>query len=532
MKRPLMAALTAGVLVVASACGGSSPSTGSGDDGGPPKPGGTLNIAMPSDGTTLDPHESPSFNTQERVGMTYGRLLRHKIGPDQPYGALKLEPDLATSWDISEDGLTYTFHLREGVKWQNVAPVNGREFVADDVIATFERIREKGFQVGALGPVTKMTAKDDHTVELKLSKPFAPLLNNMADQFMWIIPKEGAEGKFELQTKAIGTGPFILEKWERNVAATYKKNPDYWEKGKPYLDRVVFKVVPDQGARIAAYRSGETQLVGATTDEEAVALERSVAGTRVLNLLSGTPVNLFLNVDHKPLDDVRVRKALSMAIQRKSMKDAIFKGGQYGGPVAVSLKQWALPDAELAQLQPTNPTEAKRLLAEAGYPNGLDLKLMVTQGYGPLYPRVAEWLVEDFAKIGVRAKIEVVEYATYFTSRWPKQQYEMSVGPQTPFLEPDYWLRDQLHSDGPRNWMGVNDPKLDKMVEEQTQIMDPKERAEKIKEIQRYVLEQALPPVQVWNHPTKVLLHQEVKRFHPQPEYGYPELRETWLAQQ
>jgi len=496
-----------------------------------PRSGGTLTVAMPSDAPTLDPHKTPSFNTHERIGLVYSRLLKQEIGPDIPYGKAKLVGDLAERWEVAKDGLTYTFHLRKGVTWHDVPPVNGREFVAEDVVATFERIKKQGFQAGMLSNVTEIEAPDRHTVVLKLSKPFAPLLNFMANHHMWILPKEAVEGKVDLDHQAIGTGPFILERWDRDVVTVYRKNPNYYEKGKPYLDRVVFKVVPNQGARVAAFRSGETQLITASTPEEAEALRRAVPDVKEMELLSPAPLQLYLNLAREPFDDLRVRKAISMAIDREGMAKVLFGGGgAYPGPVQVTLDEYALSQDELKRLQPYDPEGAKRLLAEAGLPNGFSTTMIVTPGYGPQYIRVAEWVAEDLAKVGIKVKIEVVEYATYFSSRWPGKQFDMGVGLQTPFLEPDEFLRDQLHSKGSRNWYNISDPELDEMLIEQTRILDPAKRTEKIKEIQRYVLTELVNPIYLWTVPTTVLIGNTVRDFPPQPVYGYPELVATWVV--
>ncbi|MCG5217649.1 ABC transporter substrate-binding protein [Streptosporangium soli] len=531
-RRKSLTALMITICLAASACGGGGAGTSGpqAQENGPPRPGGTLTVAMPSDAPTLDPHKSSSFNTHERLGLVYSRLLKQEIGPDVPYGKAKNVGDLAEKWEVAENGLTYTFHLRKGVRWHDVAPVNGREFVAGDVVATFERIQKQGFQAQMLRNVTSVKASDEHTVVLKLSKPFAPLLNFMANHHMWILPKEAVDGTVNLDRQAIGTGPFVLERWDRDVAAVYKKNPTYYDTGKPYLDGVVFKVVPNQGARVAAFRSGESQLVSASTPEEALALKQAAPNATMLDLLSSAPVQVYFNMKREPFDDLKVRKAISLAIDREGLAKALFDGGKYPGPVQVTQEEYALPQDELKQLQGHDQAKAKQLLAEAGLPNGFSTNMIVTPGYGPQYVRLAEWVVEDLAKIGIKVKLEVVEYATYFSSRWPGKQYDMGLGLQTPFLEPDEFLRDQLHSEGSRNWYNISDPKLDDLLIEQTTLLDEAERTEKVKEIQRYVLENLVNPIYVWTVPSRVLINESVRDFHPQPAYGYPELVSTWMV--
>ncbi|MBB4930437.1 peptide/nickel transport system substrate-binding protein [Lipingzhangella halophila] len=498
--------------------------------GGQPQQGGSLSIGMPSDTTTINPFEETSYNTHERLGLVYGRLLRYKTGPDQEYGDLEIEGDLAEDWDISDDGLRYTFHLREDVTWQDVPPVNGRDFTADDVVATLRKAQQEGFQAALLGPVENIEAPDDNTVVLELSDPFAPLLNNMANHTMWIVPREGIEGEYDLGTTAIGTGPFIMEHWRRNIETSYSRNPDYWEDGKPYLDEVTIQVIPDQASRIAAFRAGETQLMSTYTPEEAMSLASASPDVRAMQNPGRQGIYLNLNHTKEPFDDIRVRRAMSMAIDREGMGESLFNGGDYTGPVHITLKEFALSQDELAELQPHDPERARELLAEAGYPDGFSATLKTTPGYGQTYVRATEWVVEDLARVGIEVEMEMVEYATYFTNTWPTVDYEISAGPQTPFLEPDEWLRAQHHSEGYRNWYNIDDPEVDQAVAAQAGILDPEVRAENVRDAQRYLLEEVVNPIQIWSPSSFSMAHPTIRNLNPQPVYGFPYMRELWLA--
>ncbi len=501
------------------------------EQGGHPQHGGALNVGMPSDTPSINPFEETSYNTHERLGLVYGRLLRYEIGPDQEYGDLEIEGDLAEDWDVSTDGLRYTFHLREGVTWQDVSPVDGREFVADDVVASLQKAQQDGFQAALLGPMDTIEAPDDHTVVLELDQPFAPLLNNMANHTMWIVPQEGIEGEFDLATTAIGTGPYIMEHWRRNVETRYRRNPDYWEGEKPYLDTITIQVIPDQASRIAAFRAGETQLMTTYTPEEAMSIASASSEVRTLQNTGRQGIYLNLNQDAEPFDDIRVRRAISMAIDREGMGESFFSGGDYTGPVHIALQEYALDQDELAEKQPHDPERARELLAEAGYPDGFSATLKTTSGYGQMYVRATEWVVEDLAQVGIEVDMEMVEYATYFTNTWPTVDYEMSAGPQTPFLEPDEWLRAQHHSEGYRNWYNIDDPEIDEVVAEQTTISDPEERAESVRDAQRYLLDEVVNPIQVWTPPTYAMAHPTIRNLNPQPVYGFPHMRELWLAE-
>jgi len=501
-----------------------------GQQEGQPKPGGVYTILSPADPDMLDPHKQSSIYTHNIVGLVYSKLLTYKTGPDVDYSDYVLTGDLAEDWEVSEDGKVYTFHLRKDAKWQNVPPVNGRPVVAEDVIATMERIRSlPGHQAYMLEKVEKMEAPDDHTVVFTLKEPFAPFLNYMANHYMWILPKEGVEGKFDLATKAIGSGPFILEKWEDNVEAILKRNPDYYEKGKPYLDEVRIMVVPDQGARIAAFRAGQAESIGIISPREVENLRKSNPDINVSKVLFPTYVIVYMNMTKPPFDDLRVRKAISMAIDRKGLTKQIFGDGEVSSPVNPSLADWGLPLEEREALQPYDPEKAKALLKEAGYPNGFSTKIMVTNAYGEQVIQAAQWIAEDLKKVGINAEIEVVEYATYFSKRWPGLQYDIGVGFQSFYQEPDEWLRGQLHSKSPRNWFGVKIPELDKMLDEQRLIMDEEQRKKKVHEIQRYVLENVINPIPLITHYVETPHQPWVRDHHPHASYGNTHLKDVWL---
>ncbi|HWL13059.1 MAG TPA: ABC transporter substrate-binding protein, partial [Ureibacillus sp.] len=454
-----------------------------------PKSGGTYTILSAADPDMLDPHKQSSIYTHMMAGLVYNKLVSYETGPDAEFTDYNVVPDLAERWEISEDGKVYTFYLREAY-WHDKEPVNGRQVTAEDVVATMERIINlPGHQAALLSEVDSIVAQDAQTVVFTLKQPFAPFLNFMANHFMWILPKEAVDGKFDLATDAIGTGPFVLEKWEDNVQATYKKNQKYYEEGKPYLDEVIYKVVPDQASRIAAFRTGQAEAIGSLSPEELSQLLKTNPDTTVFDALFPTQEQLYMNMKKEPFTDIRVRKAISMAVDRQSMVDAIYGGGEVSGPVNPSLGDWALPLEEREALQPYNPEEAKKLLKEAGYPKGFDTKMIVTNGYGEQLVRVAQWVAEDLRNIGINVEIEVVEYATYFSERWPNVDYDIGVGYQTYFQESDEWLRTQLHTNGSRNWYNISDPELDKMLDEQRMILDEEERKEYVHDIQRYVLE-------------------------------------------
>lgn len=496
---------------------------------GEPKSGGTLTIMDIAHPENLDPITTASLRAHNIVGMVYNKLVNFPIPTNtEQFSDFTVGPELAREWEISEDGLQYTFHLRDDVNWHDIPPVNGRPFVSDDVVATMKKIQEVGHQAFTLKSVEKIEAPDEHTVVFTLSKPDAAFLSYLANHFMWILPKEAIDGKVDIENTAIGTGPFMLEKFERNVETIFTKNPNYFVEGLPYLDKVVSKIIPDTSTQIAAYRTGQADTIENLSPEDMQNLEGQFDDQVIFKPLYQTNTRIFLNMDRPPFDDLRVRKAISLAVDRKGLADSIWDGGVVAGPIPSHLGDWVIPVEEREELQPYNVEQAKELLAEAGYPDGFDTTIMTTEGYGQQWVRTAEWVLEDLRQIGINAKLDVVEYGTWISDRWPNSKFDMGVSPQFTQLEPDEFFN-RYKSDSNLNWFGINDPKLDRMIDEQKVMMDEEKRKEKVHEIQRYIVNEVANPIEL-STPYQPTLHRGyVKNFYKHGSYGYIHLRNVWI---
>ncbi len=499
--------------------------------------GGSLVVSWGSDIASLDPLGSSSFNTQYRLAPAVQRLITFDSGPDIGYTAQVLKPELATDWTISDDLLTYTFNLRQGVMWHDIAPVGGREFTSADVKATFDAILAEGHQAALLENVTSVETPDDSTVVLNLSAPFAPLLNNMASHFMWILPQEAFEEGYDRTNTVIGTGPFILDEREVDVRTTYVRNPNYWdvdENGNqlPYLDGMELLVINDTQQVVAAFKAGEIDLMAnAVPVEVREQLMGDYPEAFYGEWIDAGMGQIGVNMDREPFDDIRVRQAISLAIDRDTMGETIRGGGTVPSNVAPALADYVLPEEERREYLYYDPERARELLAEAGFPDGFDATLIATDRYGANYTAQTEWVVEDLKAIGINVTLDMLDYATYFGSRWPDVEYDLQFGPQTPFLEPDEWLRLQMRTDGARNWYNLSDPELDVLIDEQLSIVDADERAEKIREIQRYALENVLNPIPVWTYFSQWSYAPEVQNFYRHGSYGFAGIERVWLGQ-
>jgi peptide/nickel transport system substrate-binding protein len=464
-------------------------------DGGDPQPGGTFFTATTTEAPTLDPHKAASAYTQSAVsGSVYSKLLEFASGRGVPYGTNETEGDLAESYESSDDGRVWTFKLRNGVMWQDIAPVSGREFTSADVICTMDRIRSlPGVQNNLLVNVDSWTAPDDYTVVFTLKDPYAAFNETMAHYYMEILPCEGTRGEFDLAQQAIGTGPFILETWERKIQKIYKKNPNYFVDGKPYLDEIRLAVITDPATGLAQFRAG--QLDNTFISEQLVASVESTNPEAFIRRDSGTTEAItFMNQANKPFDDVRVRKAVMHALDRQAEGEAISSPDfALSGPIPPLLFGSLTPE-ESAEATPYDPERSRELLAEAGYPDGFTVTMLTSDGWGPYIVNRAQFAQEDLKAIGLNVELKVVDYATWY-STFQAKDYDLGFGYLTAMLSADEYLSSLYMTGGTRNWFNISDPELDRLIAQQRGILDRDEREEKLREINYYILDNIANPV-------------------------------------
>jgi peptide/nickel transport system substrate-binding protein len=538
-----LSAATAAVMLIA-ACSGTSGGTKRGTDSlnqdatvsgklpsdGPPEDGGLIRVNQAADAPTLDPHKSASYSVPAAVTSTvYSKLVEFKTSRTLPYGSMEVGPDLAESWKQSDDGLSWTFNLRKGVKFHKIAPVNGREFTSADVKCTIDRINTlPGVQKNLLDIVQSLDTTDPYKAIFNLKVPYPAFDETMASFYMAMLPCEGTSGQFNLAEQAIGTGPFIMSEWKRKVETTYVKNPDYFIPGKPHLDGYKVVIMADPASAIAAMRTGELDFTGSVNET----LLPSLTTTNPEMVVRSTPLlgpnQVMFNQAKAPFNDYRVRKAIAMAVDRKGLGDT-FYGGHYQitGPIP-PLLFGGMPSDEAEKMIPYDPAGAKKLLAEAGYPNGFDAKMLTTDGYGPQFVSTAQWVQQDLKAIGVNVSLDIIDYATYF-STFGAKGYDIGWGLSTSFLTADEWLQALYTTTGPRNWFNTADPKLDKMIEEQRSILDEGKRNDKLQEINKYILANVLTPFMSIMYSTLLTQQPWVHNLYNHPAYGRSYMLDVWV---
>jgi peptide/nickel transport system substrate-binding protein len=456
-------------------------------------------------------------------GTVYGKLVDVATGPDMQ--GLEIVPDLAESWEISPDGLTYTFHLRDDVRWQNIPPVSGRPFTSDDVVATFRALKQ-ATQVHQwmIAPVTDISAPDAHTVVFTLGQTYAPLLEYLAYHFNMILPREGLDGRFDLATQAIGTGPFIVESHTPDVEWVLRRNPDYHVPGRPYLDEIRRPILTDTAAVTAALRSGRLDI--GTTSDVNVADELRARDFSVIEA-PGAPISFYLNPGVEPFDDLRVRRAVATAIDWDGMGESIRGHYNLTSLLRPDTSTAALTPDEVRGLRPFDPEGARRLLTEAGLPNGFDTTLMV-QRVDDEDVREAQWMQADLADVGTRAEIEIVDPGTGIARR-RSHDFAMAKALRGVHLPDQVW-RD-FAPDSIENYALVADPTVDEMVARTRTELDPAARDELYRQLQRRMeteVVQALYPIQKFDY---ALTNARVQDLWPSPIYQGRRLADVWLSE-
>ncbi|MBD8109046.1 dipeptide ABC transporter periplasmic-binding protein DppA [Erwinia persicina] len=357
----------------------------------------------------------------------YNRLVEFTIGTTE------LHPGLAEKWDVSADGKTYTFHLRKGVKWQTTKDFKPtRDFNADDVVFTFERQLDKnnkyhgvsggsyeyfeGMDMPAL--ISKIVKVDDNTVRFELTRPESPFLADLGMDFASILSAEYADNMLKAGTpekvdlNPVGTGPFQLLQYQKDSRILYKANAEYWGT-KPKIDRLVFSITPDASVRYAKMQKGECQVMPYPNPADIARMKQD----KNINLLEQPGLNvgyLSFNVEKKPLDNLKVRQALTMSVNKKAIIEAVYQGAGQEAKNLIPPTMWGYNDA--IQDYPYDPVKAKALLKEAGMADGFTIDLWampVQRPYNPNARRMAEMIQSDWAKIGVKAKIVTYEWGEY-----------------------------------------------------------------------------------------------------------------------
>ncbi|MBD9653789.1 ABC transporter substrate-binding protein [Pseudomonas sp. PDM12] len=454
-------------------------------------------------------------------------------------GGTKAQPGLATSWDISEDGLTYTFHLREGVKFHTTDYFKPtREFNADDVLFTFQRMLDRNHPFRKAYPsefpyftdmgldknIAKIEKTDDHTVVFTLNAVDAAFVQNLAMNFAAVHSAEYADqllkaGKAsEINQKPIGTGPFVFSRYQKDAAIRYKGNKEYWAPDQVKIDNLIFSINTDASVRAQKLRAGECQV---TLNPRPADL-KGLQADKNLNVPTAPGYNLgyiAYNVTRAPFDKLEVRQALDMAVNKQAIIDAVYQGAGQLAVNGMPPTQWSYDES--IKDAAYNPEKAKELLKAAGVKEGTEITLWampVQRPYNPNARLMAEMLQADWAKIGVKARIVSYEWGEYIKRAHAGEHDAMLIGWTGDNGDPDNWLGTLYGCasvDG-NNFSKWCNAEYDKLVVAAKRVTDQNERTELYKQAQ-VVLKREVPITPIAHSTVYQPMRASVKGFQISP---------------
>jgi len=453
----------------------------------------TIVLGLVAEPTSMDPGQVTDINSIRVHKNLYDSLVR--FADD----SFDLRPALATSWNISADGLTYTFKLRQGVWFHDGTPFDAQavKFEFDrmlDPISPYHSTGPFPFAGFFYGAIKETTVADPNTVVMRLDHPFAPLLNNLTEPIAGIVsPTAVKKWNKEFAQHPVGTGPFKFVAWEHNVRVVLERNADYWD-GPPKLGRLIIRPIVDEQVRLTELLAGNVDVI-ADVPPDNVAQVKSTPDLVFLQTPGPHVWWVALNMTKAPFNDVRVRRAANYAVNKVAIVNDILKGtgAVSSGPIPPAIA-WAY--ATPSETYAYNPSRAKQLLAEAGYPNGFSVVFWVTEsGSGMQSPKtMAEAIQADLAAVGIKATIKTFEWGAYLN------KYNTGLGQEADMAEmswmlgsgdPDIILGPNLASAASSpagfNTGHYTNAKVDQLLEEAKRITDRDKRGKLYQEVERLV---------------------------------------------
>jgi peptide/nickel transport system substrate-binding protein len=485
-------------LVALVGCGG----------GGAPQsntPPDTLYVALEAEPPELDPNLSSAYVDRQVMASLYDKLVDIDENGE-------IVPMLAKSYDVSDDGKVYTFHLRDGIKFHD-----GTEFNAEAAKYNLERYQEEdSVRSTEVEPIESVEAVDEYTVRVTLSEPFAPFLAVLTDRAgIMASPKAIEENNGRISKDPVGTGPFKFVERVRGDHITVEKNPDYWREGLPKIDKIEYRGIDDENVQYQNLQSGELDIIDSIPLVEFKELQES--GDYNVSIEPGLGYQgVFLNVTQPPFDNKQLRQAVYRLVDREAIVKAVLRdvGGEAGNS-PFSEQSWAYSE-ESDSYPERSVEEAKALLEEAGEPDGFSFTLKTDPS--PINQQIGQVIQNNLKPAGIDVKLEQEEFGTLLDDSTNGNFQALFLG-WSGRIDPDLNIYDFTVTNGDFNDSGYSNPEVDKLLNEARITSDRDRRKELYGQVME-ILHEDVPYVYLYhnNQTTDFAMQPTVQGFEPYPD--------------
>jgi peptide/nickel transport system substrate-binding protein len=466
--------------------------------------GGTLEYGLANDVDGLDPHATVSASTFLVTDNVFETLIAVTSSGE-------LVPQLATEWTSSEDQLTWTFKLRSDVKFHE-----GTALSAEVVIESFQRLKaETSPRAGDYANIVEITKSNDAEIVMKLDKVDATFISTLANPWAAIVLDRAGE--------LYGTGPFKLASYEPQQFIKLAKNESYYEEGKPYLDAAKFTIIPNETTLIAGLQA-ESIHVGTISGAQLAQIQ-NVSHLKTQGSVQNSIQLMAFNTTVEPLNNVKVRQAMSKAVNKKEIIDGVSWG--YGTVMGSHLPHLSSYYVDTNDVLPFDIEAAKALLTEAGYPDGFTVKMRLPEGY-TAHINAGQIIADQLGKIGIKVEIEIVEWGIWLSDVYAGRNYELTVISHTGRLDPHAFLS-RYHSTSSENYFNYVNSEVDKAIEEGALNSNLSERQALYTFIQK-TLAKEVPAVYLQSMENILALHQSVQNLESFP-IGIIHLKNVYLSE-
>ncbi|PWW35563.1 MULTISPECIES: ABC transporter substrate-binding protein [Paenibacillus] len=534
-------ALAAVLVLVLSGCGAAGNSNSAvqasgGEQAAGQAEGGNLTYALATSPDTLDPHRSGLAVTVRAIRTIYDNLV-----VQLPDGSIK--PWLAKEWSVSEDGKSYTFKLREDVKFHDGTPFNA-EAVKFNLDRVIDPATKAANSLALIRPYSSSEVIDEYTIKVNLEQPSQAFLGNLSQALLGIVSPTAAK-KYgdQLGKNPVGTGPYTFVKWDENADIVVAKNKDYnWapatveNEGAPHIDTITFKIVPEEATRIGSVQSKQV-LAAETVPPQNIAALKNDPNQQLLQANTvGLPYTLFFNLRKAPWDDVKVRQAVQSAVDVESIVKTLYLGNYERAWSALSPGILGYDDSLEGSINP-DINKANQLLDEQGWVKGADgirekegkkLTLHYVDGSPNREKRndIAAIIQQQLKQVGIAVEVEITkDIATVIYQNWDYDLYGNSQVNSDPNALYAFY---HTSAEGERPTLsGLSDPKIDKLLEQGAVETDPDKRVDIYNQIQQYLIEQAvILPIYVFPYTVAASKSVQGIKF---DSLGYPLFNDVWI---